>query len=676
MASIGAMVMQAVRQKVLLFMKILQIESHARQLAVRLAVKRRYRINVIGRLRQTAMGGTAHLPSNAVFCGSRASALQSMGAMVEPFPDTPPSEKTSEDRLDSWKEIAAYLDRDVTTVQRWEKREGMPVHRHVHDKRGSVYALAPELDAWLLSRKQRLGEEPGEREVEPKAPRQAEGGDGHRVRLGARWWLALAGICLLCLLAAAYVIDRGRSETAAQSKIGSLAVLPLRNLSGDPTQEYLADGMTEALIGRLARMHNLRVISRTSVMRFKNPQLSVPEIARMLHVDAIVEGSVMREGDRIRVTAQLIHGPSDQHFWSETYDRQLRDVFAVQGELAQSIAEKVQVTVTGEEHKRLTAARSVAPEVYESYLKGQFAFDKSNSRAAVEESIVYFEDAVRRDPTFAPAYVGLATASSRLGTVFVGAPPGQTRPKVISAARRALELDPDLAEAHVLLGNVQQEQWHWADAETEYRRALELNPNDADAHAGLALWLVCQGRTDEAVDWAKRGREIDPLAVSGDSIAWILFQSHRYDEAIRELRSAVAVAPDDGGALTYLGFALVANHQPGDAIPALEKAISVSNGSPAATGVLIRAYSHAGRRRDALRLLAELQARKKAGYIPAAAFVNAYLGLGENEQAFVWLEQAYKEQSNILQFLKVHPYFDPIRVDPRFADLVRRVGLE
>ncbi len=296
-------------------------------------------------------------------------------------------------------------------------------------------------------------------------------------------------------------------------------------------------------------MHGLRVISRTSVMRFKNPQLSVPEIAKMLGADVIVEGSVMREGNRIRVTAQLIRGATDEHFWSETYDRELRDVLNVQSELAQSIAEKVEVTVTGEEHQRLTAARSVAPEVYESYLKGQFAFDKSNSRADVEESIVYLEHAIQMDPTFAPAYVGLANALSDLGTVFVGAPPGQTRPKVIRAVRKALELDPDLAEAHVLLATVQQEQWHWAEAEAEYRRALELSPNDADAHRGLASWLLCQGRTDEAVAWAERGRELDPLAVSGSSIAWILFQSHRYDEAIRELRSALAVQPDDASAL-------------------------------------------------------------------------------------------------------------------------------
>lgn len=485
----------------------------------------------------------------------------------------------------------------------------------------------------------------------------------------------LGGVAMLALLAVFLALNRGGAKGIKQPPITSLAVLPLKNLSGDSTQEYLADGMTEELIGRLAAIHDLRVISRTSAMHFKDTKLSVPEIAKTLRVDAIVEGSVIREGNRIRVHAQLIRGATDEHFWSETYDGDLSDVLALESEVAQSIAAKVEVTVTGKEHERLTVMRSVSPEVYESYLKGRFALDKSINRSELEQSIGYFDEAIKRDPTFALAYLGLADAYTGLGSVFFGAPPEVTRPKAISAARRAVELDPDLTEAHVLLANVLREQWHWADAEAEYRRALELNPNDAHAHAGLALWLLCQGRTDEAVTWAQRGRELDPLAVSADAISWILFQSHRYDEAIHELRAVLAVRPNDLGALTTLGFALVADNLPGDAIPSLEKVVSVSKGAPAATGVLVRAYAHAGRRADALRLLGVLKKREQAGYVPAAVFVNAYLGLGDNEQAFVWLERACKEQSNILQFVKVHPYFDPIRGDPRFADLVRRVGL-
>jgi len=599
--------------------------------------------------------------------------------MGDPAFGTQLHEKPPEDQLDSWKEIAAYLGRDVTTVQRWEKCEAMPVHRHVHDKRSSVYALTSELDTWRQSRKPRPDEN-NQPQVhdEPASPAATSPKPISRTGSprGLRRWLAVAATVAIALaVTVAYVMRRGHTVVVAHPKISSLAVLPLKNMTGDPSQEYLADGMTDALIGRLSSIHDLRVISRTSVMRFKNPQISVPEIAKTLNVDAIVEGSLMRDGNRIRVTAQMIRASTDEHFWSQTYDRELRDVFTVESELAQSIAQKVEATATGAEHERLAAARPVAPEVYESYSRGEFALNKSSSKAELEASIPYFEDAIKKDPGFAPAYVGLANAYSNLGTVFIGGSAEETRPKVVSAAEKALELDPNLAEALVLLASTKQKQWHWADAEADYRRALELDPNSAAAYEGLGLWLACQGRADEAVASAERGRELDPLGVSFEDFGWTLFQTRHYDQAIRELRAAVAARPDDFGALMDLGFVLIANNQPGDATPVLEKAVAMSNRSPGALGILIRAYAHAGRRSNALRLLAELKQRRNAGYAPAGALVNAYLGLGENEEAFVWLEQAYKEQSNMLQFVKVHPYFDPIRKDPRFADLVRRVGL-
>jgi TolB-like protein/Tfp pilus assembly protein PilF len=592
----------------------------------------------------------------------------------DPLAGTPPTGSPPLNRLDSWKEIAAYLKRDVTTVQRWEKREGMPVHRHLHDRIGSVYAFTSELDAWQQSRN--LSLEGEEKEQSPEAPVDTKGSVNARWAQGKPRWLVLAGVVALVLLAFTYGLLRRHFWGVAQPKIKSLAVLPLKNLSGDPTQDYLADGMTEALIGRLASIHDLRVISRTSMMTFKDTRLSAPEIAKTLGVDALVEGSVIREGNHIRVHAQLIRAATDEHFWSEAYDREMRDALALESDVAQSIARKVEVTITGDEHARLTAARSVSPEVYESYLKGRFALGKGNSRADIDESLADFEEAIRQDPTFAPAYVSLASAHSELATVFMGAPPETERAKVVNAARKALELDPELAEAHVLLASTHQEQWQWTEAESEFRRALQINPNDAAAHNGLARWLLSHGRADEALTWAQRGRELDPVAVSGTNIGWILFSARRYEEAKQELRSVVAVRPDDTGALWDLGFVLIANRQAEEAIPYLEKALSVTGRSPGVIGVLIRAYAHAGRRADALRLLEQLKKRQQAGYVPAAAFVNAYLGLGENEEAFAWLERSYKEHSNILQWLKVHPYFDPLRDDPRFKDLVHRVGLD
>jgi TolB-like protein/Flp pilus assembly protein TadD len=597
--------------------------------------------------------------------------------MGEAFPGTPPSDRPLVDRLDSWKEIASYLSRDVTTVQRWEKREGMPVHRHQHDRMGSVYAFSSELDAWVQSRRLRLEKEEEENTRSAEMPLVAQGDHGPSGTSGARRWLVLGGVAVLAVFAVSYVITRSRAaENATRPKITSLAVLPLKNLSGDPTQEYLADGMTESLIGRLSSIHRLRVISRTSAMHFKDTQLSVPEIAKTLGVDAIVEGSVIREGTRIRVHAQLIRGSTDEHFWSETYDRELGDALALESDVAQSIARRVEATVTGEEHERLKAARSVSPEVYESFLKGEFTLDKSGTRAGVEESIGYFEDAIRRDPTFAPVYVGLASAYEQLGSFYIGAPPEEASAKAMSAAQKAKELDPGLADAHILLANMHQKQWHWAEAETEYRRALELSPSDPGAHFGLAHWLLAQGRTEEALALARRARELDPFAFSGVEIGFTLSNARRYDEAIQELRSAVAVEPEQPEVLLFLGGSLINNGQPEEAIPLLEKALSLSDRSPAVIGLLITAYAHAGRRTDALRLLGELKRRQQAGYIPPIAFVNAYLGLGDNEQAFAWLERAYQEHSDFLQFLKVIPHFDSLRGDPRFADLVHRVGLD
>lgn len=487
----------------------------------------------------------------------------------------------------------------------------------------------------------------------------------------------LAAVAVAALIGVGWLLIRRSATPIPHAQIHSLAVLPLKNLSGDPNQEYLADGMTESIIGRLSGIRELRVISRTSSMRFKDTHLSVPEIARQFGgVDAIVEGSLIRDGNRIRVHAQLIRAATDEHFWSETYDRELKDVLSLQSDVAQSIADKVAVTITGPERKRLASVAPVPPEVYENYLKGRFALGHSNSRLEIEKSMAYFQRTIEKNPSFAPAYVGLSDAYIDMGSVFVGVRPEEVRPKAMAAIRKALELDPQSVDAHILLARMYDTQWQWTEAEAEFRRALELNPNNAAAHLGLARWLTIQGRTDEAISWVRRGRELDPLQVSIWDIYWPLFVSHRYPDAIQELRSALALQPNDTSALWGLGYALIANGQPEQAIPPMEKALSLSGRSPGVIGVLIRAYAHAGRRADALRLLAELKQRQKSGYIPAGAFVNAYLGLGDTEQAFAALEQGYKEHSNILQFLKVHPHFDPIRNDPRFRDLVRRVGLD
>jgi TolB-like protein/Tfp pilus assembly protein PilF len=565
-------------------------------------------------------------------------------------------------RLESWKEIAAYLRRDVTTARRWEKQERLPVYRLQHSKLGSIYAYTSELDSWRDKQAlQGATDAPAaEAEHQPTKIWRAHRG------------LLVGGVVLVGLLAGAYLTTRSRAVNATRPKIQSLAVLPLKNLSGDPSQEYLADGMTEELIGRLAAIHDLRVISRTSVMGFRDTKLSVPEIAKTLGVDAFVEGSVIREGNRIRVHAQLIRAGTDEHFWSEEYDRELQDVLALQSEVAQAIAEKVKVSITGQERDRLVSARPVAPEVYESYVKG--SNDPQYTKAQIEHRIADFQDAIRVDPTFAPAYVGLAGTYISYQDSFVGAPPSEIRPKATSAARKALELDPKLAEAHDILAEMYQKQWKWAESEEEYKRALELTPNDASAHRGYAYWLACQGRTQEALAWVERGRELDPLG-SADTVGFLLIVARHYDESIREYRSVLAVQPEYTNARWGLGFALILNHQTDQAILELEKTVAMMNRSPGSLEMLATAYAHAGRRQDALTLINELKQRRQRGYVPAGAFINPYLALGDYDQAFFWCDEAYKEQSGILQWIKVDPFFDPVRNDPRFVDLVHRVGL-
>lgn len=494
--------------------------------------------------------------------------------------------------------------------------------------------------------------------------------------LSSRWRSGLlAAVTALVVFATGWGLYSSRSGTGAkQPAITSLAVLPLKNLSGDPDKEYFADAMTESIIGRLSSIRHLRVISRTSVMQFKDTKLSVPEIAGRLGVDAIVEGSVMRERDEIRVHAQLIRALTDEHLWSETYDRKITDVLALQSDVAQAIAEKVEVTVTAREHSRLAAARHVSPEAYESYLRG--AFHTGSSRADVEERIANFEDAIRRDPTFAPAHIGMAKAYSELASIFVGGPSNDVRPKVVQAALKALEVDPELAEAHLALAGTYQVQWHWADAEREYKRALELGPNDAAAHIAFADWLICQGRLEEAIAWSQRARDLDPLGAAGTGLGWILFQARRYDEAIRELRTELVVHPDSAGLRWVTGFVLIAKGQLRDAIPVLEQTVSMMHRSPGSLELLATAYARAGRRPEAVQLIDELERRRHAEYVPAGAFINPHLALGNYDEAFVWFRRAYDEQSNILQYLKVHPFFDPVRDDPRFKSLLHDVGLD
>jgi TolB-like protein/Flp pilus assembly protein TadD len=569
-------------------------------------------------------------------------------------------------RLESWKEVAAYLGRDVRTVQRWERQLGLPVHRLQHNKMGSLYAYAAELDAWRKDR------ELGPSSTLPRRIRAFL--TGHR-----RTWIATLAL-LAALLAALVSGNRwmrpGRlPEPAGAARIRSIAVLPLANFSGDPHEEYFADGMTEALIGRLSAIPGLRVISRTSAMRFKDTRLPPPEIASALNVEGVVEGSVTRSGGHVRVTATLIHAKLDTNLWSGTFDREAHDVLALQGDVAQSIARHVEASLSREDNARLGATRTVSPEVYEAYLRGRGLLNKS-TRATSEEAVRLFETAVANDPTFAPAYVGLAKAYASLETMFIGGlSPAETRPKALAAARKALELDPKVPEGHAQVARIDQREWRWADAEAGYRRAIRLEPNDSNAHLQLADLLSCLGRFDEALVMGRRGRELDPLATEGAALGFILFFARRHSEAVRELQGILALEPDHKPALWYLGGPLIYLSRFDEAIEALEKSTSRER-YPGPLGTLALAYARAGRHAEARRVLDELTRRAQGAYVPPGALVVAHVAVGDVEGAFRWLERAYAERSNLMRSLKVHPDLDPLRGDPRFADMLRRVGLE
>jgi TolB-like protein/Flp pilus assembly protein TadD len=569
-------------------------------------------------------------------------------------------------RLDSWKEIASHLGRDVRTVQRWEARDGLPVRRLQHSKAGSVFAYAAELDAWRDARDPRAEERKSGESADPSTT------------LWPRWApavvLAAAAVAVALVGARAW---RGPAGGSTLPPLRSVAVLPLADLSAAGEPAYFADGMTEALIAQLSTASGLRVIARTSVMQFRGAQTSASEIAKTLNVDAVIEGAVLRAGNRVRVTARLVRGDTQETVWSGTYDRDLPDILTLQREVATAILREVKVAVAPQARAR-ESRRPVAGDVYDAYLKARFGLNKRNRTPAdVQESIRLFEGVIARDPAFAPAHAGLAAAYQASGATSIGVLPVlDTIPKAADAAQRALELDPELGEAHRILAQADEQAWRWSSAESHYRSAIAVDANDASAHLDLGAHLLYQGRIEEGLALARHGRELDPLWPDRTvRLAWLLYQGRHYDEVIRELQTVLAADPDQVQALWFLGFALIEASRVDEAVQTAERAVTVWDRNPAALALLARAYARAGRRADAARVIDELQRRGREGYVPPAVYVQAYLGTGENDRGLEALERAYREHSNIVRFLKTHPLFDPIRSDPRFTALSQRVGL-
>jgi len=462
------------------------------------------------------------------------------------------------------------------------------------------------------------------------------------------------------------------SASRPSSNIRSLAVLPLESLSGDASQDYFADGMTDELITDLGKISALRVISRTSVMPYKRVRKSLPQIARELSVDAVVEGTVLRSGEQVRITAQLIQASADKHLWAESYEGDLRDTLALQKKVARAIAEQIRINLTPQEQAVLKNVKVVNPEAYEAYLKGRYFWNKRTADG-LKKAIDYFNQAIEKDPNYAQAYTGLADSYALLGDWEYGIlAPKEAFPRAKAAATKALELDNTLGEAHTSLAfSLDLFDWDWASAEREFRRAIELNPGYATAHHWYAWHLSEMGRNREAIAEMRKAQNLDPLSliISAD-VAEILLVAHSYDQAIEQSRKTIDMDPNFAVAHYELGQALVQKHMYKEAIAELQKAIELSGGSTTCTSNLAFAYAASGRRKEAVKILSDLKNRSKQN---ASEIALMYVGLDEKDQAMTWLEKAYEQRFNPSILLR--PAFDPLRSDPRFQNLVRRIGL-
>ena len=566
-------------------------------------------------------------------------------------------------RLDSWKEIAAYLKRGESTVRRWEK-EGLPVRRHAHKSKASVYAYTSEIDVWWNDGRARL-----------ESIENAAGGRRQRVVGLVAAGLVLLGVGLA--LNVGGVRDRLRGRSVA-GEVTSIAVLPLKNISGDPQQDYFMDGMTEALVTELGKISGLRVLSYQSVISYRQTAKPLPQIARELKVDALLEGAVLHSRDRVRITANLVQAVPERHLWAQTFEFDPRDVLAVQREVARDVARQIRIRLTPQERARLTPSRRVDPGAYEAYLLGRAYFYKIRTPTNVMRAKEHFEKAIERDPGYASAYASLAElyiGTSGSGILTRG--PRDARLKARQWAEEALKLDDTLAEAHTALARVAQQEWDWAGAEREYQRAIELNPSDPLARIWYAIYLYAMQRFEEAVAQAERAQRLDPVSPLVNTWAGAAyFFAGRPEEAMVSWQKALELDPSYSDASIVLARTYVTKGLYLQAIAELQKARIFNPREPFIVGALAHAYARAGQREEALKLLGELKRiEAERGSIPTFSFIWAYAGLNDKEHAFAWLEKSYQERRDRMVWLNVDPLLDPLRPDPRFHELVRRVGL-
>jgi TolB-like protein/DNA-binding winged helix-turn-helix (wHTH) protein/Tfp pilus assembly protein PilF len=465
------------------------------------------------------------------------------------------------------------------------------------------------------------------------------------------------------------------SRNQAFPEIRSVAVLPFESLSGDVSQDYFADGMTDELITDLGQISSLRVISRTSMMTFKRVRKLLPDIARELDVEGVVEGTVLRSGERVRITAQLIEVPVERHVWAQSFDGDLRDTLALQNRVARAIAEQIRATVNQREQTALQNPKVVNPEAYEAYLKGRYFWNK-RTRDGLKKAIDYFNSAITKDPNFAEAYTGLADSYALSGDWEYGIlSPQDAFPKAKAAATTALALDDHLAEAHTSLAFILDlYEWDWASAEGEYKRAIALYSGYATAHHWYAWHLIVTGRNSDGIAQLKTAQSLDPLSliISAD-LADALCIAHLYDESVQQSRRTLEMDPNFAIAHYELGQAFEQKNMHNEAIEEFQKAIQLSGDNEIFNANLAYAYAGSGQREEAMKIVKNLEDRQSPHSSTDANIALIYVGLGDRDQAMIWLDKAYQARFNPSILLR--PAWDPLRSDARFQDLLRRIGL-
>ncbi len=609
-----------------------------------------------------------------------------------PEQPVPVAGESPADRLDSWKEVAAYLKREVRTVQRWEKKEGLPIHRLQHDKLGSIYAYKSELDAWWNERRPRL-------EAQPEAP--AEAGDlepyevpaipaplpevttrvsslprpGFTSASRAAAGLVAATLLILVIYSIRESFKPGKA-TPPPGKL-MLVVLPFENLSNDPEQDHFSDGLTGEMITQISGLEpeRLGVIARTTAMLYRKTQKTAEEIGRELGVDYILEGTVQREEDQVRVNGQLIQVSDQTHIWAQGYDRELRGILAVQSELAQAIADQIRLKLTEQTRARLANPPEINVEAYEAYLWGR---QNSNLRTpdGLARGIAYFQKAIDKDPKYAPAYAGLSDALN-LMAFYSFLPPKDTYPKARAAAEQALSLDATLAEPYAALGNLSYEyEYNWEKADKSFRRALELNPSYAAGRQWYGAFLTLWGKVREGREQSLLARKLDPLSIAiATDVSLTYYYARDFDRAAEEARKAIALDPNYSLGHFWLARALLQKGDRTAAIAAFKKALQVQPGNLLAKALLAHACGVAGQRAEAEAILRELQEFSRSRYLSPAYVSLVYLGLGDYEKALDWGERAWDERAGLLTRLNMDPISDGMRNRPRFKNLIKKLGI-